>query len=38
MIAAPREVPRKIPPAQIKLEEACNEIHDYLVLSHWKHS
>jgi hypothetical protein len=25
-------------PAKIKMEEDCDEIHDYLVLSHWKHS
>jgi hypothetical protein len=28
----------KNPPPKIKLEEVCDEIHDHMVFSHWKHS
>jgi hypothetical protein len=36
MIAA-HGSPQKDSPVKIKLEEDCNEIHDNLVLSVWKH-
>ena len=36
MIAAPGKTEKN--PPKINLEEPCLEIHDYLVLSHWKHS
>jgi hypothetical protein len=39
MIGAPGKSREKSPhETKLKLEEARDEIHDYLVLSHWKHS